>query len=73
MYTSITVPDSNFKIVIDDGIFLEGKQSLNFDVKDCQDIGGWASPGFTNQFHEIGSFKEESARTLSIIQKSLNC
>ncbi|WP_027136718.1 hypothetical protein [Gaetbulibacter saemankumensis] len=61
MYTPNTVPDSNFKIVIDDENFIEGKQSLKFDVKHCQNIGGWTSPGFTNQFHEVGSFKGEAS------------
>lgn len=61
MYTPNTVPDSDFKIILDNENFIEGKQSLKFDVKHCQTTGGWYSPGFTNQFHEVGSFKGEAS------------
>ena len=65
MYTPNTVPNSDFKIVLDNENFVEGKQSLKFEVKDCQDIGGWSSPGFTNQFHEVGSFEGEARYKVS--------
>ena len=61
MYTPHTVPDSEFKIIIDNENFIEGRQSLKFDVKRCQTTGGWYSPGFTNQFHEVGRFKGEAS------------
>ena len=50
MYTPKTVPDSKFEIVLDTREFKEGKQSLRFDVQDCTSMGGWGSPGFTNQY-----------------------
>ncbi len=53
MYTSNTVPDSQFKISFDQEEFKEGKQSLRFDVDQCSSIGGRYSPGFTNEFFEI--------------------
>ena len=52
MYTPNTVPDSDFRIVLDKSIFKEGKQSLKFEVKKCSSIGGWISPGFTNEFFD---------------------
>ena len=48
MYTSKTVPNADFEIILDKKDFKEGSQSLRFDVKKCEDIGGWKSPGFTN-------------------------
>ena len=59
MYTPKTVPDADFVIVLDKNIYKEGKQSLKFDVKKCTSIGGWCSPGFTNEFFEVreGSYK----------------
>ena len=65
MYTPNTVPDANFKIELDKENFVEGKQSLKFEVTKCKDIGGWLSPGFTNQFHEIGSFKGKGTYKVS--------
>ncbi len=54
MYTPNTVTDANFKIVLDKDVFKEGKQSLRFDVDKCSSTGGRKSPGFTNEFSEIG-------------------
>lgn len=53
MYTPKTVPNSDFKIVLDTNIYKEGKQSLQYDVAKCADIGDWHSPGFTNEFYEF--------------------
>lgn len=55
MYTSNTVPDSQFKISFDNEEFKEGKHSLRFDVDHCSSAGGWHSPGFTNEFFEIAN------------------
>ena len=57
MYTSTTVPNADFKIELDKIIFKEGKQSLRFDVKKCSSDGGWHSPGFTNEFSDIGELR----------------
>jgi len=60
MYSPNTVPNSDFKIAFDKNIFKEGKQSLRFDVKNCSSTGGRLSPGFTNEFYDIGVFEGEA-------------
>ena len=50
MYTPNTVPAGKFKIILDKENFIEGSQSLKFEVEECTSGGGWGSPGFTNQF-----------------------
>jgi hypothetical protein len=65
MYTPTTVPDADFVIELDKDDFKEGTQSLRFDVKKCSSIGGWHSPGFTNEFFETGRFEGESIYKLS--------
>lgn len=65
MYTSNTVPNAEFDIVLDNKEFKEGKQSLRFDVKRCENLGGWKSPGFTNEFYEVGKFQGEGRYKLS--------
>ena len=65
MFTSNTVPDADFNIVLDKNVFKEGKQSLRFDVDKCSSAGGWKSPGFTNEFVEMGKYKGEGKYKLS--------
>lgn len=65
MYTPKTVSDADFKIELDNINFKEGKQSLKFDVSKCSSIGGWKSPGFTNEFFESGRFEGEGLYKLS--------
>ena len=65
MYTPNTVPGSDFTIGLDNTIFKEGKQSLKFEVENCSNIGGANSPGFTNQFSEVGGFQGEGVYKLS--------
>ena len=65
MYSPKTVPNADFKIAFDKNIFKEGKQSLRFDVKKCSSIGGRLSPGFTNEFYDIGAFEGEENYKLS--------
>jgi len=65
MYTPNTIPDADFKIVLDKEVFKEGKQSLRFEVEKCSSIGGWRSPGFTNEFFEIGKYEGEGRYKLS--------
>lgn len=50
MYTSNTVADSKFEIILDQEYFVEGKQSLKFEIESCSSYGGTNSPGFTQQF-----------------------
>lgn len=54
MYTPNTVPNAEFEIILDKTDFKEGTQSLRFDVNSCSSTGGWHSPGFANQFPDIG-------------------
>ena len=65
MYSPKTVPNADFEIGLDKNIFKEGKQSLRFDVKKCASTGGWGSPGFTNEFFDIGKFEGECIYKLS--------
>lgn len=65
MYTNKTVPEADFTIELDEDVFMEGKQSLKFDVKKCSSTGGWHSPGFTNEFSDIGKFEGEGIYKLS--------
>ena len=55
MYSSDVVRDGDFSISADQSEFVEGKQSLKFDVKQCSDRGGLWSPGFCREFFEEGS------------------
>ncbi|WP_157503201.1 hypothetical protein [Mangrovimonas xylaniphaga] len=57
LYTPNTVPNADFKIVLDTIIYKEGKQSLKFDITSCRADGGWNSPGFTNEFFDIGKYE----------------
>jgi len=52
MYAPETVPEADFKIVLDTDNFIEGKQSLMFNVKECTAEGAWRSPGFTNELFD---------------------
>jgi len=65
MYTPNTVPSADFEIVLDKDSFKEGNQSLRFDVKKCSSTGGWFSPGFTNEFFEVGKFEGEASYKIS--------
>jgi hypothetical protein len=60
VYTPEQVPVKDFTIVLDQQVFREGKQSLKFDVKKCSSIGGRYSPGFTNEFFEVGPYKGDA-------------
>ncbi len=70
MYTPTTVPDAEFEVELDKDIFKEGLQSLKFDVKKCSSVGGWKSPGFTNEFSENGKFEGEGIYKLSFWLKN---
>lgn len=70
MYTPNTVPEGDFKIVIDQNEYKEGKQSLRFDVVACSSTGGRFSPGLTNEFFDSGEFKAEGIYKLSFWMKN---
>ncbi len=48
-YTTNTVSNGDFDLVIDDQEFHSGKKSLKFVVRECSDEGGLHSPGFTRE------------------------
>jgi hypothetical protein len=50
-YTSKTVPRVDFDIIIDSLTFEEGNQSLKFQIRYCDNLGGWHSPGFFGEFN----------------------
>ena len=70
IYAPTTVPDAEFEIELDKEIFKEGSQSLKFDVKKCSSVGGWKSPGFTNEFSGNGKFEGEGIYKLSFWLKN---
>lgn len=70
MYTPNTVKDADFKIVLDNKVYKEGRQSLRFDVVKCSSIGGRFSPGLTNEFVESGKFEGEGSYKLSFWVKN---
>ena len=70
MYTPNTVKDADFKIVLDNEVYKEGKHSLRFDVVECSSNGGRFSPGFTNEFFESGKFEGEGSYKLSFWVKN---
>lgn len=72
MYTPKTVPNAEFEIILDREIYKEGVQSLKFDVKKCESIGGWHSPGFTNEFSEVGKFKGPGRYVVSFWVRNSN-
>lgn len=49
-YSMETVPSGDFDITTDTMLFKEGKRSLRFNVRSCEPIGGWHSPGFFEEF-----------------------
>ena len=57
MYTPNTVKDGEFQVVLDREIVKEGLQSLKFEVERCDPRGAARSPGFTNEFYDIGKYQ----------------
>lgn len=50
VYTPKTVKEGAFTIRFDTADFMEGKQSLVFDVQRCSSKGGWYSPGIAKEW-----------------------
>ncbi|MCE2787501.1 MAG: hypothetical protein ACK5FU_05985 [Bacteroidota bacterium] len=48
LYTPSTVPNSSFTLQLSPDA-TDGKQSLLFDVKACEETGGWRSPGIAKE------------------------
>lgn len=42
-----------FDLISDSILFKEGKRSLKFQVRACESIGGWRSPGFFEEFKVV--------------------
>ena len=71
-YAPNTLPDAEFNIVLDTTSYKEGKKSLRFDVSKCSSTGGWNSPGFTNEFSEVGRFMGPDTYKISMWIKNSN-
>lgn len=65
MYTPRTVDEAEFSIRLDREIVKEGQQSLRFEVARCSAAGGRYSPGFTNEFVQVGKYPGPAKYTLS--------
>ena len=50
IYGPSTVPDSDFDVFPDTTTSVDGHQSLKFTVRTCSGIGGWKSPGFSQEY-----------------------
>lgn len=50
VYTQNTVQQGDFNVVFDQIDPKEGKQALHFVVRSCTSLGGWRSPGMTQEF-----------------------
>lgn len=50
VYTQNTVQQADFDVLFDQVNPKEGKQSLHFVVRTCTSLGGWRSPGMTQEF-----------------------
>ena len=50
VYTQNTVQQGDFDLMFDQVNPKEGKQSLHFVVRSCTSLGGWRSPGMTQEF-----------------------
>ena len=64
IYSPKTVPTGDFEILLDKENYKEGNQSLKFIVRECDSKGGRSSPGFTNEFFEVGKFEGKSSYNL---------
>lgn len=53
VYSPRTVPEGEFEIVFDTLDFKEGRQSLKFDVRTCSALGGWHSPGISQEYPAV--------------------
>ncbi len=53
LYTPGTIPTGDYDLIIDTNDFKEGRQSLQFFVRNCSANGGWHSPGFSQQYDAI--------------------
>ncbi len=50
VYTPETIPTGDYDLLFDQADFKEGTQSLKFLVREVGSIGGWHSPGITQQY-----------------------
>jgi len=53
LFTPKTVETGDFDLIIDSSVYKEGKQSLNFVVRECSNRGEWNSPGFCKEYDVI--------------------
>jgi hypothetical protein len=50
VYSPSTIPTGNYELSFDTEDFKEGNQSLKFLVHECSAVGGWRSPGITQEY-----------------------
>jgi hypothetical protein len=53
IYTPKTIPTGDYDLIIDDTEYKDGKQSLKFLVRECSPVGGWFSPGLSQENEAI--------------------
>jgi hypothetical protein len=51
-YTADTA-GGDFDVVVDTEVFIHGRQSVKFDVRDCSDKGGRHSPGLFQEYDAV--------------------
>jgi len=51
VYAPETIPTGDYDLIIDTTDAKDGNQSLKFIVRDCSPVGGWGSPGITQQYY----------------------
>jgi len=50
VYTRKTIPAGDYDLLIDTAEHRTGRQSLKFVVRQCSSVGGWHSPGFSQEY-----------------------
>jgi hypothetical protein len=53
IYSPKTIPEGDYDLIVDTSEFKSGKQSLKFFVRECSSVGGWHSPGLSQQWDAI--------------------
>ncbi len=53
VYTPAIIPTGDYDLIIDTTEYKDGKQSLKFLVRECSSVGGWYSPGLSQEYKAI--------------------
>jgi hypothetical protein len=51
IYMPTTIPTGDYELIVDTTESKDGKQSLLFLVHECSSVGGWHSPGLSNEYN----------------------